>query len=185
MNEELRKLRRRIKNFAEADYPRVGKHISLIECLKTITKDPSFNLEGESISVLINNRKFELIDVYCPDLKEPNSFLWDESAKIYLKNGKYVIEYIFDDTSDEISSAIIYEENENGYSEIKGKNYRMISILDKEKARDIDEVSPDDYHNLTTFWPQPKRKTMEIKRNNKKSVVLKPYRIALFNILWK
>ena len=113
MNEELRKLRRRIKNFAEADYPRVGKHISLIECLKTITKDPSFNLEGESISVLINNRKFELIDVYCPDLKEPNSFLWDESAKIYLKNGKYVIEYIFDDTSDEISSAIIYEENEN------------------------------------------------------------------------
>lgn len=158
MNEELRKLRRRIKNFAEADYPRVGKHISLIECLKTITKDPSFNLEGESISVLINNRKFELIDVYCPDLKEPNSFLWDESAKIYLKNGKYVIEYIFDDTSDEISSAIIYEENENGYSEIKGKNYRMISILDKEKARDIDEVSPDDYHNLTTFLTTTKTK---------------------------
>lgn len=151
MNEELRKLRRRIKNFAEADYPRVGKHISLIECLKTITKDPSFNLEGESISVLINNRKFELIDVYCPDLKEPNSFLWDESAKIYLKHGMYVIEYVFDDTSDEISRAVIYEGNENGYIEIKGKNYRMISILDKEKARDIDEFSPDDYHNLTTF----------------------------------
>lgn len=158
MNEELRKLRRRIKNFAEADYPRVGKHISLIECLKTITKDPSFNLEGESISVLINNRKFELIDVYCPDLKEPNSFLWDESAKIYLKNGKYVIEYIFDDTSDEISSAIIYEENENGYSEIKGKKYRPISFLDKKKANDIDEVSPDDYHNLTTFLTTTKTK---------------------------
>lgn len=158
MNEELRKLRRRIKNFAEADYPRVGKHISLIERLKTITKDPSFNLEGESISVLINNRKFELIDVYCPDLKEPNSFLWDESAKIYLKNGKYVIEYIFDDTSDEISSAIIYEENENGYIEKKGKKYRMISILDKEKARDIDKVSPDDYHNLTTFLTTTKTK---------------------------
>ena len=155
MNEELKE---KIKNFAKADYPRVGEHISLIECLKTITKDPSFNLEGESISVLINNRKFELIDVYCPDLKEPNSFLWDESAKIYLKNGKYVIEYIFDDTSDEISSAIIYEENENGYSEIKGKNYRMISILDKEKARDIDEVSPDDYHNLTTFLTTTKTK---------------------------
>lgn len=155
MNEELR---RRIKNFAEADYPRVGEHISLIKCLKTITKDPSFNLENESISVLINNREFELIDVYCPDLKEPNAFLWDESAKIYLKNGKYVIKYVFDDTSDEISSAIIYEENENGYIEIKGKNYRMISILDKEKARDIDEVSPDDYHNLTTFLTTTKTK---------------------------
>lgn len=139
MNEELR---RRIKNFAEANYPRVGEHISLIECLKTITKDPSFNLEGESISVLINNREFKFIGAYCPDLKKPNSFLWDELAKIYLKNEQYVIEYIFDGKSDEISSAIIYEENENGYFEIKGKKYRMISILDKEKARDIDEVSP-------------------------------------------
>ena len=138
MNEELR---RRIKNFAEADYPRVGEHISLIECLKTITKDSSFKLEDESISVLINNREFELFDVYCPDLKEPNSFLWDESAKIYLKNGKYVIEYSFDYTSDEISKAIIYEGNENGYIEIKGKKYRIISILDKEKAKDTDEIS--------------------------------------------
>ena len=138
MNEELR---RRIKNFAEANYPRVGEHISLIECLKTITKAPSFNLEDESISVLINNREFELFDVYCPDLKEPNSFLWDESAKIYLKNGKYVIEYSFDYTSDEISKAIIYEGNENGYIEIKGKKYRIISILDKEKAKDTDEIS--------------------------------------------
>ena len=155
MNEELR---RRIKNFAEANYPRVGEHISLIECLKTITNDPSFKLEDESISVLINNREFELFDVYCPDLKEPNSFLWDESAKIYLKNEQYVIEYIFDGKSDEISSAIIYEENENGYFEIKGKKYRMISILDKEKARDIDEVSPDDYHNLTTFLTTTKTK---------------------------
>lgn len=155
MNEELR---RSIKNFAEADYPRVGEHISLIKCLKTITKDPSFNLENESISVLINNREFELIDVYCPDLKEPNAFLWDESAKIYLKNGKYVIKYVFDDTSGEISYAFIYEENENGYIEKKGKNYRMISILDKEKARDIDEVSPDDYHNLTTFLTTTKTK---------------------------
>lgn len=155
MNEELR---RRIKNFAEADYPRVGEHISLIECLKTITKDPSFNLEGESTSVLINNREFELIDVYCPDLKITNEFLWDQSAKIYLKHGIYVIEYVFDDTSDEISHAIIYEENENGYIEKKGKKYRMISILDKEKARDIDEVSPDDYHNLTTFLTTTKTK---------------------------
>lgn len=163
MNEELRKLRRRIKNFAEADYPRVGKHISLIECLKTITKDPSFNLEGESISVLINNREFELIDVYCPDLGEANSFLWDESAKIYLKHGMYVIEYVFDDTSDEISRAVIYEGNENGYIEIKGKKYRPISFLDKKKANDIkandiDEVSPDDYHNLTTFLTTTKTK---------------------------
>lgn len=159
MNEELR---RRIKNFAEANYPRVGEHISLIECLKTITKDPSFNLEGESkgesISVLINNREFKFIGAYCPDLKKPNSFLWDELAKIYLKNEQYVIEYIFDGKSDEISSAIIYEENENGYFEIKGKKYRMISILDKEKARDIDEVSPDDYHNLTTFLTTTKTK---------------------------
>ena len=138
MNEELR---RRIKNFAEANYPRVGEHISLIECLKTITKDSSFKLEDESISVFINNREFELFDVYCPDLKEPNSFLWDESAKIYLKNGKYVIEYSFDYTSDEISKAIIYEGNENGYIEIKGKKYRIISILDKEKAKDTDEIS--------------------------------------------
>ena len=138
MNEELR---RRIKNFAEANYPRVGEHISLIECLKTITNDPSFKLEDESISVLINNREFELLDVYCPDLKEPNSFLWDESAKIYLKNGKYVIEYSFDYTSDEISKAIIYEGNENGYIEMKGKKYRIISILDKEKAKDTDEIS--------------------------------------------
>lgn len=146
MNEELRRI---IKNFAEADYPRVGEHISLIECLKTITKDPSFNLEGESTSVLINNREIELIDVYCPDLKITNEFLWDQSAKIYLKHGIYVIEYVFDDTSDEISHAIIYEENENGYIEKKGKKYRMISILDKEKANDIkandiDEVSIDD-----------------------------------------
>lgn len=138
MNEELKE---KIKNFAKADYPRVGEHISLIECLKTITKDSSFKLEDESISVLINNREFELFDVYCPDLKEPNSFLWDESAKIYLKNGKYVIEYSFDYTSDEISKAIIYEGNENGYIEIKGKKYRIISILDKEKAKDTDEIS--------------------------------------------
>lgn len=165
MNEELK---RKIQNFAEADYPRVGENISLIKCLKTITKDPSFNLENESISVLINNREFELIDVYCPDLKEPNAFLWDESAKIYLKNGKYVIEYVFDDTSDEISRAVIYEENENGYFEIKGKNYRMISILDKEKARDIDEVSPDDYHNLTTFLTTTKTKNKGNKGNKEK-----------------
>lgn len=165
MNEELR---RRIKNFAEADYPRVGEHISLIECLKTITKDPSFNLEGESTSVLINNREFELIDVYCPDLGEANSFLWDESAKIYLKHGMYVIEYVFDGKSDEISSAIIYKENENGYFEIKGKKYRMISILDKEKARDIDEVSPDDYHNLTTFLTTTKTKNKGNKGNKEK-----------------
>ena len=138
MNEELKG---KIQNFAKADYPRVGEHISLIECLKTITKDSSFKLEDESISVLINNREFELFDVYCPDLKEPNSFLWDESAKIYLKNGKYVIEYSFDYTSDEISQAIIYEGNENGYIEIKGKKYRIISILDKEKAKDTDEIS--------------------------------------------
>ena len=138
MNEELKG---KIQNFAKADYPRVGEHISLIECLKTITKDSSFKLEDEAISVLINNREFELFDVYCPDLKEPNSFLWDESAKIYLKNGKYVIEYSFDYTSDEISKAIIYEGNENGYIEIKGKKYRIISILDKEKAKDTDEIS--------------------------------------------
>ena len=138
MNEELKG---KIQNFAKADYPRVGEHISLTECLKTITKDSSFKLEDESISVLINNREFELFDVYCPDLKEPNSFLWDESAKIYLKNGKYVIEYSFDYTSDEISKAIIYEGNENGYIEIKGKKYRIISILDKEKAKDTDEIS--------------------------------------------
>lgn len=138
MNEELKG---KIQNFAKADYPRVGEHISLIECLKTITKDSSFKLEDESISVLINNREFELFDVYCPDLKEPNSFLWDESAKIYLKNGKYVIEYSFDYTSDEISKAIIYEGNENGYIEIKGKKYRIISILNKEKAKDTDEIS--------------------------------------------
>ena len=138
MNEELKG---KIQNFAKADYPRVGEHISLIECLKTITKDSSFKLEDESISVLINNREFELLDVYCPDLKEPNSFLWDESAKIYVKNGKYVIEYSFDYTSDKISKAIIYEGNENGYIEIKGKKYRIISILDKEKAKDTDEIS--------------------------------------------
>ena len=73
------------------------------------------------------------------------------AAKIYLKNGKYIIEYSFDYTSDEISKAIIYEENENGYIEIKGKKYRIISILDKEekakdKAKDKDkgEVSLDD-----------------------------------------
>ena len=138
MNEELKG---KIQNLANADYPRVGEHISLIECLKTITKDSSFKLEDESISVLINNREFELFDVYCPDLKEPNSFLWDESAKIYLKNGKYVIEYSFDYTSDEISKAIIYEGNENGYIEIKGKKYRIISILDKEQAKDTDEIS--------------------------------------------
>ena len=138
MNEELKG---KIQNFAKADYPRVGEHISLIECLKTITNDPSFKLEDESISVLINNREFELLDVYCPDLKEPNSFLWDESAKIYLKNGKYVIEYSFDYTSDEISKAIIYEGNENGYIEIQGKKYKTISILDKEKAKDTDEIS--------------------------------------------
>ena len=138
MNEELKG---KIQNFAKADYPRVGEHISLIECLKTITKDSSFKLEDESISVLINNREFELFDVYCPDLKEPNSFLWDESAKIYVKNGKYVIEYSFDYTSDKISKAIIYEGNENGYIEIKGKKYRIISILDKEKAKDTDEIS--------------------------------------------
>ena len=155
MNEELK---RKIQNFAEADYPRVGEHISLIKCLKTITKDPSFNLENESISVLINNREFELIDVYCLDLKEPNAFLWDESAKIYLKHGMYVIEYVFDDTSDEISRAVIYEGNENGYIEIKGKKYRPISFLDKKKANDIDEVSPDDYHNLTTFLTTTKTK---------------------------
>ena len=138
MNEELKG---KIQNFAKADYPRVGEHISLIECLKTITKDSSFKLVDESISVLFYNREFELFDVYCPDLKEPNSFLWDESAKIYLKNGKYVIEYSFDYTSDEISKAIIYEGNENGYIEIKGKKYRIISILDKEKAKDTDEIS--------------------------------------------
>ena len=155
MNEELKG---KIQNFANADYPRVGEHISLIECLKTITKDSSFKLEDESISVLINNREFELLDVYCPDLKEPNSFLWDESAKIYLKNGKYVIEYSFDYTSDEISKASIYEGNENGYIEIKGRKYRIISILDKEKAGDIDEVSPDDYHNLTAFLTTTKTK---------------------------
>lgn len=159
MNKELE---REIQNFDKANYPRVGAHMSLIECLKTITKDPSFNLEGESkggsISVLINNIKFEFIGAYCPDLKEPNSFLWAEFARIYLKNGKYVIEYTFDGKSDEISSVIIYEENENGYIEIKGKKYRMISILDKEKARDIDEVSPDDYHNLTTFLTTTKTK---------------------------
>ena len=61
-------------------------------------------------------------------------------------------------TSGEISHATIYEENENGYIEIKGKKYRIISILDKEKARDIDEVSPDDYHNLTTFLTTTKTK---------------------------
>ena len=165
MNEELKG---KIQNFAKADYPRVGEHISLIECLKTITKDPSFNLEGESTSVLINKRKFELHDVYCPDLGKANFFLWDESAKIYLKNEQYVIEYIFDGKSDEISSAIIYEENENGYFEIKGKKYRMISILDKEKARDIDEVSPDDYHNLTTFLTTTKTKNKGNKGNKEK-----------------
>lgn len=139
MNEELKE---KIRNFTKADYPRVGEHISLIECLKTIARDSILKLEDESISILINNREFELIHVYCPDLKEPNSFLWDESAKIYLKNGKYVIEYVFDDTSDEISRAIIYEGNENGYIEIKGKEYRIISILDKEKTKD--GVSLDD-----------------------------------------
>ena len=61
----------------------------------------------------------------------------------------YVIEYVFDDTSDEISRAVIYEGNENGYIEIKGKKYRPISFLDKKKANDIkandiDEVSIDD-----------------------------------------
>ena len=145
MNE---KLKREIENFAKADYPRVGKHISLIECLKTITNNPSFNLEDESISVLINNREFELLDVYCPDLKELNSVLWGGSAKIYLKNGKYVIEYCFEYTSDEISYATIYEENENGNFEIQDLKYRIISILDKEKAKDAakakDEVSLDD-----------------------------------------
>ena len=54
---------------------------------------------------------------------------------------KRQIEYSFDYTSDEISKAIIYEGNENGYIEIKGKKYRIISILDKEKAKDTDEIS--------------------------------------------
>lgn len=143
MNEELK---REIENFAKADYPRVGEHISLIECLRTITKDPSSNLEGESI--IINNREFKLLSVYCPDLKELNSVLWGGSAKIYLKNGKYVIEYCFEYTSDEISYATIYEENENGNFEIQDLKYRIISILDKEKAKDAakakDEVSLDD-----------------------------------------
>ena len=73
MNEELR---RRIKNFAEANYPRVGEHISLIECLKTITKDPSFNLEGESTSVLINNILFLVFFFYCVFFLVYISFLW-------------------------------------------------------------------------------------------------------------
>lgn len=141
MNKELK---RKIQNFDKAD----GEHISLIKCLRTITKDPSFNLEDESISVLINNREFELLDVYCPDLKGPNSFLWGESAKIYLKKEETVIEYCFEDTSDEISYATIYEENENGYIEIQGKKYKTISILDKENAKDTakakDGVSLDD-----------------------------------------
>ena len=42
--------------------------------------------------------------------------------------------------------------------EIKGRKYRIISILDKEKAGDIDEVSPDDYHNLTAFLTTTKTK---------------------------
>lgn len=141
MNEELKE---QIQNFSRADYPRGGQHISLIECLKTITKNPNFELGDESITVSINNREFELFEVYCPDLKEPNAFLWDESAKIYLKNGKYVIEYSFDSTADEISKATIYEVNEKGYIKIKDKKYKIISILDKEKAKETDEISLDD-----------------------------------------
>lgn len=42
------------------------------------------------------------------------------------KKGNCVIKYFFEDTSDKISYAIIYEENENGYIEIQGKNIRQL-----------------------------------------------------------
>ena len=54
MNKELKG---KIQNFIKADYPRVGKHISLIECLKTITKDSIFKLE--SWKAYIINRMFK------------------------------------------------------------------------------------------------------------------------------
>ena len=55
MNKELKE---KIQNFIQADYPRVGEHISLIECLKTITKKPDFELEDESRNTTFPNASF-------------------------------------------------------------------------------------------------------------------------------
>lgn len=137
-------LKEKIKKFNKADYPNVGEHISLVECLRIITKDPNFELDEETGFITVNNRIFEIIDVDCPDLKVPNAFLFEGTAKICLKNGKYVIEYDFEYKANEISRAYIYKESEEGYIEIIDKKYEVMHILDKEKAKNVEGISLDD-----------------------------------------
>ena len=84
-----------MRAFREADYPNVGEHLLLKSCLETITGNPNSRIivEDGKPFVMIGKRKFELIDLYCPDLKEPDAHLFDELAQLEFSRGRYIIIY--------------------------------------------------------------------------------------------
>ena len=143
LNEELKN---KIEKFNTADYPKVGEHLNFKECLKILTQNSETELiiENEKAFIDIGKRRFEIIDVYCPDLKETNAFIFDEAAKIQLSKGKNAIVYSIGGMK-EIEKIEVFQEDENGYFELNGKKYNLQNIIESSKAKEgIDEISLDD-----------------------------------------
>ena len=137
-----KKLREEIRRFQKADYPGPGQHISLRKCIETITGNPEskITLRDGKAFINIGKREFELIHVYCPDFKDPNTFLFDEYAIVALIHGKYLITYNLESDT-KIGHITIDEENEKGYMPYEtGKKYMLKDVIGGRTQKTIDDV---------------------------------------------
>ena len=134
INEELKN---KIIDFVKADYPIIGKHLSIKKCIQTITgnQESKIIIKGGKAYVIISDRELELIDIYCPDLKVPNASLLDEYATLTFANGKYLVEYYIDNDS-MIGKISVYKEDENGYIIKGGKKYQFNTIIESQKIQE-------------------------------------------------
>lgn len=139
-------LQEKIIKFDAAHYPKKDKHLSFTECMRTITQNPNWKLDENAEFVQINGKEFQLIDLDCPDLREPYVGSLDVPAMIFLKRGTRVLQYIFDSTHDKIDAIEVYEEVRRGTREIAGKKYKYIKTYYAREGRidDGQAISFDD-----------------------------------------
>lgn len=122
-------LKEKMINFTRAHYQVENQHLSLQECLRTITQNQDFIVDEKSEFVQINGKEFQLIDLYCSDYRKPNEYRVNGVACILFKKENRILEYMFYSTPNKIKMISVYEESENGQWEILGKKYELIKMF--------------------------------------------------------
>ena len=131
---DLKEFKTKIEKFEKAAYPSTEEHLDFKKCLETLTGNPNAEIlfEDGHAYISIGDRRFEIVDLYCPDYNEPNANIFDTAALISLSRKTYLFDAYFD-SSEKLEQVQIFCEDEKGCFEKNGKKYSFKDVISQEK----------------------------------------------------